>query len=91
MSDPTIAESHKDYSPKSNSNNIVDTVKIVAKDQQNSHLQRSLRIMAATQIKVEATKQVQFPTNLCAVICMKKISQTFSKPVTLIQIYLLVC
>ena len=35
ISDPTMAESEKDYSTNSNNNNINNVVEIVAKNQQN--------------------------------------------------------
>ena len=35
--DPTLTESDKNYSPDSNNNEIVNTVKIVAENQEDSH------------------------------------------------------
>ena len=67
-----MAESVEEYAPNSNNSKIVNAVNIVAENQQDSHPQRSLRIMVAMQTKVEATKQIQFPTNLCTIIGMKK-------------------
>jgi hypothetical protein len=64
----TMAESDKNNGPNSNNKNDVDTVKIIAEHQQNLHPQRSPKIMVVMQTNVRVTKQVQFRTNLHAVI-----------------------
>ena len=86
-----MTESDKGYNPNSNNNNIINAVKIVAEDQKNSHLSRFPKIMVVMQTKVEATKQVQFPANLCTVISMQKHITKLLKAMTLMQIYLLGC